>query len=264
MSYLGHAGGTAHLSRGVVTAPVALPVLDRADYGIDAPGVVRAMALLAITLLGGGLVLSATAGPVMARLGTTLLWPGASFFVTAMLMLASSRFGKLRARDRLLARLGLLGAETVLDVGCGHGLLLVGAARRLPYGQAIGVDLWSQVDQYANSAEATCANAMAEGVLERVLVQHGDMRKLPLPDASVDAVVSSLAIHNLSSASERARAIQEIIRVLRPGGRLGIIDIAYVRDYARDLTRAGWTIEHRGLTPWIFPPAMVLVAKKPL
>ena len=179
-------------------------------------------------------------------------------------MLASSRFGKLRARDRLLDRLRLVGGETVLDVGCGHGLLLIGAALRLPYGHAIGVDLWSQVDQHANSAETTCANALAEGVLDRVVVQNGDMRKLPIADASIDTVVSSLAIHNLSSVSERARAIQEIVRVVRPGGRAGILDIAYVGDYARDLTRAGWTIEHRGLTPWIFPPTQVLVARKPL
>ena len=113
----------------VMTAPVAVPALDRADYGIDAPGVVRAMALLAITLLGAGLVLSATAGPVGGRFGTALLWPGGSFAITTVLMLASSRFGKLRARDRLLDRLALVGGETVLDVGCGHGLLLIGAAR---------------------------------------------------------------------------------------------------------------------------------------
>lgn len=245
-----------------MTAPVA--VLERANYGIDAPGVVRAMALLAISLCGAGLILSATAGPMGGRFGSTLLWPGASFAVTAALMLASSRFGKLRARDRLLDRLFLVGGETVLDVGCGHGLLLIGAALRLPYGHAIGVDWWSQIDQHANSAEATCANALAEGVLDRVVVKNGDMRKLPIADGSIDTAVSSLAIHNLSSVSERSRAIHEIARVVRPGGRVGILDIAYVGDYARDLERAGWTIEHRALTPWIFPPTQVLVAKKPL
>ena len=98
----------------------------KANYGIDAPGVVRTMALLGILLVGSGFVLRAfsAVGSRGARFGTTLLWPGASFAITALLMLASSRFGKLRARDRLLDRLPLRGDETVLDIGCGHGLLL--------------------------------------------------------------------------------------------------------------------------------------------
>ncbi len=221
------------------------------------------MALLAISLVGAGLILAAVGSPVGQRLGRTLLWPGASFAITAVLMLASSRFGKLRARDRLLDRLALAGDETVLDVGCGHGLMLIGAARRLPRGRAIGIDLWSQTDQHANSASATLANADVEGVGDRVVVQDGDMRALPFGDASVDVVVSSLAIHNVPTAPERAQAIREIARVVRPGGRAGILDIAYVGDYAREFSAAGWTVERRGFTPWIFPPTQELVARKP-
>jgi cyclopropane fatty-acyl-phospholipid synthase-like methyltransferase len=67
-------------------------------------------------------------------------------------MIWSSRYGKLRARDRLLDGLGLTGQEHLLDVGCGRGLLLIGAARRLPNGRAVGVDLWSQVDLADNRA----------------------------------------------------------------------------------------------------------------
>ena len=221
------------------------------------------MALLALGLVGAGLILAAVGSPVGQRLGRTLLWPGASFAMTTVLMVASSRFGKLRACDRLLDHLAFAGDETVLDVGCGHGLMLIGAARRLPRGRAIGIDLWSQTDQYANSASATLANAGIEGVGARVGVQDGDMRALPFGDASVDVVVSSLAIHNVSAAPERAQAIREIARVVRPGGRAGILDIAYVGDYAREFAAMGWTVERRGLTPWIFPPTQELVARKP-
>ncbi|MEO5817994.1 MAG: class I SAM-dependent methyltransferase [Gemmatimonadaceae bacterium] len=239
--------------------------VSRADYGIDAPNVVRTMALLAMGLIGTGLVLQAIsrAGSGTARLGVTLLWPGASFAVTALLMLASSRFGKLRARDRLLDRLSLRGDETVLDVGCGHGLMLLGAAKRLPKGNAVGIDLWSQADQHANSAAATLANAVAEGVSERVTVRDGDMRHLPLEDASIDVVVSSLAIHNVPTAAERASSIREIARVVRPGGRVGILDIAHVGEYARELRKQGFVVEHNGITPWIFPPTRELVARRP-
>ena len=239
--------------------------VSRANYGLDAPGVVRAMALLAMALIGAGLVLRAAsrAGSPSARFGVTLLWPGASFAITALLMVASSRFGKQRARDRLLDYLALRGDETVLDVGCGHGLLLLGAAKRLPRGQAIGIDLWSQADQYANTAAATLANADAEGVGDRVTVRDGDMRELPLKDHSVDVVVSSLAIHNVPTGVERTRAMREIARVVRPGGRVAILDIAHVGDYARELRDAGWTVERNGVTPWIFPPTRELVARKP-
>lgn len=237
----------------------------RANYGIDAPNVIRTMGLLALGLIGGGLVLQAIsrAGSGAGRLGVTLVWPGASFAVTALLMLVSSRFGKQRARDRLLDRLALRGDETVLDVGCGHGLMLIGAAKRLPRGNAVGIDLWSQADQHANSAAATIANTVAEGVSDRVTVRDGDMRQLPLDDASVDVVVSSLAIHNVPSAAERASSIREIARVVRPGGRVAILDIAHVSDYARELRNAGFVVERNGITPWIFPPTRELVARRP-
>lgn len=242
-----------------------ISAIPRANYGIDAPNVIRTMALLAMGLIGAGLVLQAIshAGSSTARLGVTLLWPGASFGVTSLLMLASSRFGKLRARDRLLDRLALRGDETVLDVGCGHGLMLIGAAKRLTKGNAVGIDLWSQDDQHANSAAATMANAVAEGVGDRVTVRDGDMRQLPFEEASIDVVVSSLAIHNVPSAAERATSIREIARVMRPGGRVGILDIANVGDYARELRTQGFVVEHNGITPWIFPPTRELIARRP-
>ncbi len=238
----------------------------RANYGIDAPNIIRTMVLLAMTLIGTGLLLRAIsrAGSGTTRLGVTLLWPGASFAGTALLMLASSRYGKLRARDRLLSRLALRGDEAVLDVGCGHGLMLIGAAKRLTTGSAIGIDLWSQADQHANSAAATIANAAAEGVGDRVTVRDGDMRQLPLEDASIDVVVSSLAIHNVATAADRASSIREIARVVRPGGRVGILDIAHVGAYASELRKAGFVVEHNGITPWIFPPTRELVARRPL
>jgi arsenite methyltransferase len=236
----------------------------RANYGIDAPGVIRAMALLALGLIGGGLLLRAMSAPASstARLGTTLIWPGGSFAITALLMLASSRFGKQRARDRLLDGVKLAGTESVLDVGCGHGLMLIGAAKRLSSGHAYGVDLWSQTDQHANSPAATIANAQAEGVLDRVTVKDGDMRSLPFEDASMDVVISSLAIHNVSSATDRARAIREIARVLRPRARVALMDIAHVGDYTSELKAAGFSITRTGVTPWIFPPTREVWAER--
>ncbi len=60
----------------------------------------------------------------------------------AGLMLYSSQIGKVRVSDRLLDTLRLPGVEDVLDLGCGSGLMLLGAAARAPAGTATGIDLW--------------------------------------------------------------------------------------------------------------------------
>lgn len=234
----------------------------RADYGLDAPGVVRTMLLLGLGLLAFGLF--ARTRPGWGRYESIALSMGLAYFLSGCLMVASSRFGKLRARNRLLDRLELRGTERVLDVGCGHGLLLIGAAHRLGTGRAGGVDLWSQGDQHANSAAATESNARAEGVADRIDVRDGDMRALPFDDASFDVVVSSLAVHNVSGREDRRRAIAEIARVLVPGGRVALMDIAHVRQYADDLRVAGLeAVTVSGWSPWIFPPARTVTGRRP-
>jgi SAM-dependent methyltransferase len=132
----------------------------KVDYGLDAPGVVRGFAVAGV-LLAIATVLLVVAGlpfaPELFGLGAAM------FLATVAAMIHSSRRGKLIERDRLLDGLGLAGDEDVLDVGCGRGLLLLGAAKRLPRGRAVGIDLWSATDQSDNRREATLANAEAEG-----------------------------------------------------------------------------------------------------
>src|SRR6478736_3286525 len=71
--------------------------------------------------------------------------------------IASIRFGKMKARDSLLDSVNIKPGDTVLDIGCGRGLLLMGAAKRVTSGHATGIDLWSNVDQLNNSRDATLA-----------------------------------------------------------------------------------------------------------
>ena len=232
--------------------------MKHADYGLDAPGVVRTMGLL-----GMSFAFVATVLPVGPGLKSAATWMSVSFLLSALAMIASSRFGKMKARDSLLDDVAIKPGDTVLDIGCGRGLLLMGAAKRTTSGRAIGIDLWSNVDQMNNSRDATLANAAAEGVSERVEVKDGDMRSLPFADASVDAVVSSLAIHNLKNEADRDTAIREIVRVLKPGGRVGILDIANVSHYAKTLEASGMTVTSGPrMTPWIFPPSRIAIAIK--
>lgn len=237
------------------------------DYGLDAPSIVRGFLFGGPTLAIVGFFLARYARPAQIQpliaIAGTMMGTGAVLFVESLLLMGSSYYGKFRARDRLLARLGLRGDERVLDVGCGHGLLLIGAAKLLPRGHAVGIDLWSQVDQGSNSREATLENARLEGVADRVEVRDGDMRKLPFPDATFDAVVANLAIHNISDRDGRREAIREIVRVLKPGGQVALMDFKKVGQYADDLRTSGLSdVRVSGPSFWIFPPVRTATGTK--
>ena len=125
-------------------------------------------------------------------------------------------------------------------MGCGRGAVLMLAARRVPAGRAVGADVWRRRDQSGNSRAAAERNAAAEGVRDRVELVDADTRALPFASASFDVVVSSLAISNIREAGGRAQALREAMRVLRPGGRLRIVDDGADR-YAAVLRDAGCT-----------------------
>ena len=156
-------------------------------------------------------------------------------------MTIGSLWFKFRDRDWLFDQLALIGNEVVLDVGCGHGLLLIEAAKRLTAGKAHGIDLWEQKDQASNSPDATLENAKIEGVEGKIEIHSGDMRKMPFASGSFDAIMSSWAIHNIHDKAEREKALQEIIRLLRSGGRFAILDIDYAPGYAEFFKNNGFT-----------------------
>lgn len=150
----------------------------------------------------------------------------------------SSLRGKFAVLAEILDELRLRGDERLLDIGCGRGAVLLLAARRLPAGRAVGVDVWRRRDQTGNTRTAAEHNATLEGVADRVEFVDADARDLPFPAGSFDVVVSSLAIHNIASADGRNQALREAVRVLRGGGRLRIVD-QRVTHYADTLRAAG-------------------------
>lgn len=237
----------------------------RANYGIDAPGVVRAH-----FIFGGLLALPALIG---------LAWPGsspipASWTVAATLfamlvlsygavMVWSSLVGKMRVRDRLVDALALSGSERVLDAGCGRGLAMIGCAKKLTTGKAVGIDLWAAKDLSGNNPDAARANAVAEGVADRVEVETGDITRLPFCDAAFDAVISMTVIHNIPSQKARDQAVREIIRVVKPGGRIALFDLLHTARYAEILRQAGIAVESLGRDRLWLLPCSSLLARKP-
>jgi len=150
-------------------------------------------------------------------------------------MLWYSKVGKLRLREELLDQIPWEGHERVLDVGCGRGLLTVGAARRLSTGKAIGVDLWLRAALSGNGPERVLENAYREGVAGRVEATKGDVRKLPFENHSFDVVVSNFVFHELPTRAEREVMAREMVRVLRPGGRIALVDFIFTGQCAQML-----------------------------
>jgi arsenite methyltransferase len=151
----------------------------------------------------------------------------------------SSRRGKFIVWRQILDDLQMRGDERLLDVGCGRGAVLLMAAGRLTTGHATGIDLWRRQDQSGNAMEATRKNADAEGVADRVSLETADMTALPFAAGSFDLILSSLAIHNVPGQDKRDRAIEEIVRVLRPGGRVAIADLRNIKRYRERLEALG-------------------------
>src|SRR5579871_678286 len=117
-----------------------------ADYGLDAPQDVRKLATRGLVLIVIGLVMGITNPGVHNPLIQISYWAGGAFLFCAGVMVFSSRYSKPKLRDRMLDSLPWRGDEQVLDIGCGRGLMLIGAAKRLTSGRAMGVDIWRPQD----------------------------------------------------------------------------------------------------------------------
>jgi arsenite methyltransferase len=236
------------------------PTPRKGSYGIDAPYLLPILGVLFVANVVNGLVSGSG-------------WP----FVGAVVVLAcagcglyTSRRGKFAVWAELLDQLQLRGDERILDLGCGRGAVLLLAAQHLTTGRAVGVDVWRRGDQSGNAADATRRNALAEGVTDRVELQTGDMAALPFEAASFDVVVSNVAIHNIKAQAGRVRAIEEAVRVLRPGGRLLVADIWSTGLYRARLAKLGMSdVGRRGLGwrmwwsgPWL--PTRLVTATKPV
>ena len=212
------------------------------NYGIDAPGLVKGFLFGGVALLSASwLIYSFVADTRPWGIWVALLVLLAAVYALGMFgyMLWSSLVAKVVGREAILDQVAWTGQEIVLDVGCGRGLMLVGAARRLTTGMAVGVDIWSGRDQSANEQAAPLENARLEGVGDRVSVQTADMRTLPFPDRSFDVVVSSWAVHNLDTQSDRAKMLAEMMRVVRPGGTVLLNDIVNRDEYLRQFKQLG-------------------------
>ena len=154
--------------------------------------------------------------------------------------------GVRRIRRRLLDQADLRPGQRVLEIGCGTGDLLLAAKRAQPAAVVVGLD--------PDLAALARAHRKARRRGLTVQLDRGHAEELPYADDSVDVVLSSFMLHHVP-ADEREPAMREVLRVLRPGGALHLVDVGgsggsghrhrFTREHAVDdvlhlLRRAGF------------------------
>jgi arsenite methyltransferase len=147
--------------------------------------------------------------------------------------------GKFMMRDFILSKIIWKGDETVLDIGTGLGLYMIGAAKYLKTGKSYGIDIWRAEDLSDNSIENAYQNAVLEGVSDKVEIKNEDARNLSFANDSIDVVLSMFCIHNIDEKDGQEKACLEIARVLKPSGRAFIGEWIPTHEYANYFTKVG-------------------------
>ncbi len=216
-----------------------------ADYNLMMPSYFKYLAFAGIVSVVAGLLFGYTGTFSQPMLPIVLLVIGVVLLVPVIVMGGITHYAqnwRFRLRDRMVKTIPWRGDEQVLDVGTGSGILLIGCAKKLTTGKATGIDIWDP-NAGGGTAHRFWKNVHVEHVESRVDLQNVDARKMPFPDNSFDAVVSSFAFHHIGGTpAAREPAIREMLRVLKPGGYITLFDVAVVMEpTASDMQRLGFT-----------------------
>ncbi len=239
-------------------------------YGVETPLIPAAQASLALIMMQGGF----TQVDKGDEQGRWLVLFGSILLGIAVVYLHATRRGRFRAWSRELGKLDLQGNEIILDVGCGRGAVTTLAAARVPDGLVVGVDAWARGGWLTSSCRGTDDqiaknNARAEGVGDRVQFIAGDIDDLASDGNHFDVVVSGGGIGRLGSADARQAAVDEAVRVTKPGGRLLLADVRNTKRYAARLAELGCEVvraQSAGPETWYGGPWLPLIfvsARKP-
>jgi SAM-dependent methyltransferase len=120
--------------------------------------------------------------------------------------------------------LELKGNEYVIDVGSGTGRTAVQMAKRLDTGRLVGIDIWDTMELGGNSPERAYKNAEIEGVRDKVEFKFGNVLEIPFDNDVFDIATCSSVLNNLPGEKNRIKALKEIFRILKPGGKCMLLE----------------------------------------
>lgn len=237
--------------------------MKKINYGIDAPKVIRNMIIIGIILLFIFILLTLGVFPEVAFLEPSFISTAIGLLLASFLMIAYSKFGKFRHRDRILQLHQWKGNEKALDVGTGLGLLMIGAAKKLDSGKSYGIDIFNSYDLSDNTIEQTKNNILLENVTDKTEIISENIIKTNFNDNYFDVIVSNLCLHNIYNAEERKQACKEIFRILKPGGEAIISDFKHTGEYKKNFETLGMKVQKEGAYFFsTFPPLTIIKAIK--
>jgi arsenite methyltransferase len=214
--------------------------MNKINYGFDAPAIMRNLILFGIVVPIIGFLMPFFSDNTFVKYGSFLVIAvGIVFLILGTSMYVYGIKGKYKMRNFMLNKINWRGNETVLDVGTGRGVYMIGAAKHLTTGKSIGIDIWRAEDLSGNNVENALKNAALENVLDKVEIKNEDARKLSFADNTFDVVLSMYCIHNIDDKAEQEKACVEIARVLKPNGTALIGEFIPTHDYAKYFEKAG-------------------------
>ena len=237
--------------------------MEKINYGIDAPKVIRNQIIIGILLLGIYIVVSLGFLSAIAFLKISFLSSAIFLIIASFLMIAYSRYGKFRHRDRIINLHQWKGNENVLDAGTGLGLLMIGVAKKLDSGKSYGIDIFNSYDLSGNNIDQLKNNIHLENVNDTTEIISENILKTNFSDNYFDVIVSNLCLHNIYNKDERKMACKEIFRILKTGGEAIISDYKHTGEYKKEFEDLGMKVKKVGTYFFsTFPPLTIIKAIK--
>lgn len=216
------------------------------DYDLRVPRLFQHIGLLGVVVTVASAIWAITTpsgyGIVGLIIGVILLVPT---LITVIITRAANN-RRFRIRDGIMHHANLRGDEQILDVGVGSGITLFGCAKKLTSGKGIGIDIYDP-NAGGGTPEIFWKNARKEGVTDRVELKNMDARNMTFADNSFNVVISTFAFHHVGNESSRRKAAQEIVRVLKPGGKVLVYDAGFALNELEQVMReSGFAVQRHG------------------